>query len=999
MTLELKKHFLTENFIFQVNFADGTTLPIHLNIIQAFVILLTYSAMIPNPQAILDYWFPIDVPPPQAFTLDTSEQVQILPDWLKLKMIRSSVERLVDAALLDLTPDQIILFVQNFGTPVNSMSKLLALLDRAVIEQFETVKSTIMNKTYLSQLIEIQQARGAKNGHIAVQALELHGQVIADPPTRKVVVVEPLTVDMTIVDTKPPISRTKEIEEIVDVVLTNQIMTKNHNIRFRRLMQQLIAKDVPNKRMSSNLQVLYGTQSKMQQYAQSTVVQYLLRLCSGPNAVYLRQQNLQRSTVCSLFRSLLTLPPGKLETLNYLTQVIDQLLQHVVDVRINPVILQIFLNKRKVLMKSTEDPNQMEKQDLIQVLDTTNMMELEKKGKKVLSNLFKETDSSYLVNAITVALKTSEKIKIEGAHSDKIGLLVDWLADIDSELVVANTANQMDLLFSRSLRQFRFYMLSLLSHQASWTTLHNTLNKILEEFNPNYDPTSVLHFIGAFIRNPKLWQGRDKATPKHEQVENVLDLNSNQMCVFADYILSESLLDPEKLTSRVEVLLKCVHRNEFHLNNLISYVRNSDVDVIVQRKFLQQLYLNFPPMKFIVEDLNEVYKADAKNLSGCQADITTNYVLTTISSLSATKDFQSMSSDMELMVRKLAASHPSLILRQLSVLSSLLQGRAHMDLSVLRGGHHMTLFHQVLGILELLQPQVFEEPYTDTLHQALECYFMLLQYHADSTSMLMYRFMELLQAYTNKNANKALNFIEPHAELIQYLSSKNRHIISLQQIVQGVSLLKHRHTHDFSYVDRSEDISSEDVKPSTSAQEPISIPSTSQQELDSTGAAAVILAPYAKQPLTPQHWPQLINTVLHRNGDEIIAALQEIEMITSKRQGLLEPLFERILELLESPNAIIRNTSHTLLVRHLKFNPGNGANNSKALVAYIQCLRVSDPAVVTSALETLTEIVICLQEYASDILKSVFDLGIQSRLNTFDQLRRCIVALKTQHAC
>ncbi len=974
---------------FQVNFADGTTLPIHLNIIQAFVILLTYSTMIPNPQAILDYWFPIDVPPPQAFTLDTSEPVQILPDWLKLKMIRSSVERLVDAALLDLAPDTIILFVQNFGTPVNSMSKLLALLDRAVIEQFDAVKSAIMNKTYLSQLIEIQQARGAKNGHIAVQALELHGQVVVDPPKRDVIVVDPLTVDMAVVDANPMISATKEIEEIVDVVLSNQIMTKSHRMRFRRLMQQLIAEDVPNQTMSSMSQP---------QHTRSIVVQYLMRLSTGPNADYLRKQNLQRSSVCSLFRTLLTLPPGKQEALNFLTQVIDQLRDNVADVGLNPVILQIFLNKRKVVMKSTEHPSQMDKEDLIQVLDTSNMMELEKRGKKVLSNLLKETDSSYMVNAITVALKTSEKVKIEGSQSDKIGLLVDWLADIDSELVVANTTKQMDLLFSRSLRQFRFYMLSLLSHQASWTTLHKTLNNILQTFNRNYDPTSVLHFIGAFIRNPKLWQGRDKATPKHEQVENVIDLNSNQIRVFADYILSESVFDPEKLTYRVEVLLKCVHRNDFNLNNLISYVRNSDVDAVVQRKFLQQLYLNFPPMKFIVADLNEVYKADAKNLSGCQADITTNYVLTTISSLSATKDFQ-LSSDMELMVRKLAASHPSLILRQLSVLSSLLQGRAHMDLSVLRMGHHMTLFHQVLGILELLQPQVFEEPYTDVLHQALECYFTLLQYHADSIPMpLMYRFMELLQAYTNKDANKALNFIEPHAELIQYLSTKNRNIISLQQIVQGVSLLKHRHTHDFSYVDRSEDIS-EDVKPSTSTVEPNTIPTTTQQEQDSAGAAAVILVPYEKQNLAPEHWPQLVKAILHRNGDEILGALQEVEIITSKRQGLLEPLFERILELLESPNAIIRNTAHTLLVRHLKFNPGIPANNSKALVAYIQCLRVSDPAVVTSALETLTEIVICLQEYASDILKIVFDLGTQSRLNTFDELRRCIVALKTQHAC
>uniref|UniRef100_A0A1A9UCQ7 Integrator complex subunit 1 INTS2-binding domain-containing protein n=1 Tax=Glossina austeni TaxID=7395 RepID=A0A1A9UCQ7_GLOAU len=53
-------------------------------------------------------------------------------------MIRSSVDRLVEAAIRELTPDQIVLFVQNFGTPINSMSKLLALLDHAVIEQFDT---------------------------------------------------------------------------------------------------------------------------------------------------------------------------------------------------------------------------------------------------------------------------------------------------------------------------------------------------------------------------------------------------------------------------------------------------------------------------------------------------------------------------------------------------------------------------------------------------------------------------------------------------------------------------------------------------------------------------------------------------------------------------------------------------------------------------------------------------------------------------------------------
>lgn len=234
-----------------VNFADGKQCSIHLSIIQAFVILLTHSAPIPHAETILDYWFPPNSPPPQAFTMDTQETVQILPDWLKLKMIRSNVERLVDVALQDLTPDQIVLFVQNFGTPVSSMSKLLALLDRAVIEQCETVNATILNKPYLAQLIEIQQARGAKNGHISVQALDLHDESMEDTPKSS----QPMTIDEWSVNLKHGIQpqkpekqstakQGKEIEEILDAILARSVMSKIMQQKFRKLIQQLSVKNV-----------------------------------------------------------------------------------------------------------------------------------------------------------------------------------------------------------------------------------------------------------------------------------------------------------------------------------------------------------------------------------------------------------------------------------------------------------------------------------------------------------------------------------------------------------------------------------------------------------------------------------------------------------------------------------------------------------------------------------------------------------------------------------
>lgn len=46
---------------------------------------------------LLDVWFPVEDHMPKAFLMDTSEEALLLPDWLKLRMIRSSEPRLVTA--------------------------------------------------------------------------------------------------------------------------------------------------------------------------------------------------------------------------------------------------------------------------------------------------------------------------------------------------------------------------------------------------------------------------------------------------------------------------------------------------------------------------------------------------------------------------------------------------------------------------------------------------------------------------------------------------------------------------------------------------------------------------------------------------------------------------------------------------------------------------------------------------------------------------------------
>ena len=46
---------------------------------------------------LLENWFPTDGKPPSAFLLDTSEEALLLPDLLKLRMIRSNSEQLISA--------------------------------------------------------------------------------------------------------------------------------------------------------------------------------------------------------------------------------------------------------------------------------------------------------------------------------------------------------------------------------------------------------------------------------------------------------------------------------------------------------------------------------------------------------------------------------------------------------------------------------------------------------------------------------------------------------------------------------------------------------------------------------------------------------------------------------------------------------------------------------------------------------------------------------------
>ena len=99
---------------------------------------------------LLEIWFPVDRKMPKAFLIGTRDEALLIYDWIKLRMLRSEVDRLVEVALVDLEASQLIIFVQSFGIPVTCMTRLLKALDKECRTNPDALE--IQDKIYLIQV-------------------------------------------------------------------------------------------------------------------------------------------------------------------------------------------------------------------------------------------------------------------------------------------------------------------------------------------------------------------------------------------------------------------------------------------------------------------------------------------------------------------------------------------------------------------------------------------------------------------------------------------------------------------------------------------------------------------------------------------------------------------------------------------------------------------------------------------------------------------------------
>ncbi|XP_067238553.1 integrator complex subunit 1 isoform X3 [Chanodichthys erythropterus] len=1040
-----------------LRWTTGETATMHILVVHAMVILLTLGP--PKGESefyiLLDIWFPDKKPLPTAFLVDTSEEALLLPDWLKLRMIRSEVSRLVDAALQDLEPQQLLLFVQSFGIPVSSMSKLLQYLDQAVSHDPQTLEQNIMDKNYMAHLVEVQHERGATGGHTfhSLLSTSLPQRRDSSEVSRAKVTVETPhgSVKMRAVSQVPVIGPEDDLTGILLQLFPLKVDPRWPPPPVRPLslaLQQTLAQEV-----------LRARQGHIQQGgAAGRLLQALAALLNSPHAgalvmamhhshtiscPLLRQLHLYQRLVSqdvgfsSLFfnavmQMLTWLENSAVETgpLHSLLKSLAAQYSHkhrITDVRTGFLHLAEALAYRrdsevaargiiaslragekcnaepellrKVLqgLMEVKSPYLEELLSLLMTIGTENGTPGNAAGPvaMVISLLLQETEER------GVKIEVDSKITESKKPGSCSGLLVDWLELLDPEVTSVCSDLQQKLLFAQNKAKssgvsvapsYRPYLLALLTHQSNWSTLHQCISSLLNKHREQrLDPTSALDFLWACSHIPRIWQGRDQKTPQKRTEQFVLKLCSEELISLVDLILSESELSCRDsatsksaldqvscslLQSRLPLLHSCLHSDLDNVKKvseyLISCVKKWGDSIMSKRcqTLLLQIYLHFPEVIQHIRLPEATLSAEgAADGSTCKLDVLVHRLITLLADTGDSKSAENRVSDANLACRKLAVSHPVLLLRHLPMIAALLHGRIHLNLHEIRQQTHLTFFSDVLAVLELLQPLVFHSDHQRALQDCLLSFIKVLQNFRRSSRMpIINKFVQFIQKYITYDAASAVPFLQKHSDVLQGLSTENPDLVQLKSLLAGLTLPVKSGSSESAAEDRDAE--------------------------DSSSGSLPLVNISASVPLTAADMTKCLKKISKGEAiEDVFEGLTEVDEKSKRNPEIIQYFVNDLQRLMSSPEEVCRNMAFSLALRCIQNIPSMAA---EFLPTFMYCLGSGNFDVVQTALRNLPEYVLLCQEHADILLHKAFLVGIYGQIDTSSMIAESMKVLRME---
>lgn len=385
-----------------------------------------------------------------------------------------------------------------------------------------------------------------------------------------------------------------------------------------------------------------------------------------------------------------------------------------------------------------------------------------------------------------------------------VALLLDWLQVIDPELQESPEELRKMLLFAKYRDQpvgiglggySQAYLLGAFTQQANWKTLEQTVFSLLAEYDVSLNPGGVLDFVWAVMRVPKLWQGRERRSPRHAKPPLLLQVDTVHLLTLAQYIIGEKSEHGENnesspvssLPDRMALLLQWYGDNQSLYKTLVDRLCRGCVNPIdsVQRKanrsLLFQLYLRRPcilsHLSTGTSKILPVIAAETSAETGdgeSSADVAIHCLLTMICSPDSGKDFRKRLHELEAALRTLTAKHPLLLLRHFHLIYSGLDGLAHLHLMVLKGNNHVEVLVIIVGILEQLHPYLFSPRHNKAVKATMDCYMDIFAKHGspNDLALLTTRIIDLLHAWLATDRPRALAYLVPKTDLLKSLSQQ-----------------------------------------------------------------------------------------------------------------------------------------------------------------------------------------------------------------------------------
>ena len=265
---------------------------------------------------------------------------------------------------------------------------------------------------------------------------------------------------------------------------------------------------------------------------------------------------------------------------------------------------------------------------------------------------------------------------LEDSQRSTTGLLVDWLELLDPTIISSCPELQMKLVFGKTIRKLegnegtsssgncRPYLLSLLTHQASYSVLRSTVASLLAQPDSDLEPSSVLDFLSACVHIPRLWQGRDQRPPKHDQPVDVLALEAEALISLTEFVIREATESEDKaedtVRARLDLLLRCLASDEKiarvvqHLVSLLAEAETASSEPSLRlrtvRLVLMELYLRIPGCfnsLLASPDLELVTSVSLAASSPQSQSVLDTYTHTLLSALAATQQGKHWASKMQ----------------------------------------------------------------------------------------------------------------------------------------------------------------------------------------------------------------------------------------------------------------------------------------------------------------------------------------------------------------